>query len=76
MDIQEIPKLSELSIIQRNNIFSALRVKITHHSNRMEGNTLDYGETKKLLEEGITAHNKPFSDHLVIIGFADANENS
>lgn len=70
--MQQIPKLSELSITQRNNIFSVLRVEITHHSNKMEGITLDYGETKKLLEEGITAPNKPLSDHLIIIGFANA----
>ncbi len=38
----------------------------------MEGTTLDYGETKKLLEEGITAPNKPLSDQLVIVGFANA----
>ncbi len=49
--MNKIPKLSELSIIQRNNIFSVLRVEITHHSNKIEGITLDYGETKKLLED-------------------------
>jgi len=67
-----IPKLSELNIIQRNNLFSVLRVEITHHSNKIEGVTLDYGETKKLLEDGITAFNKPLSDHLITLGFANA----
>jgi len=53
-------------------MFSTLRVEITHHSNKIEGTTLSYGETKKLLEDGITAPNKPLSDHLVILGFANA----
>ena len=70
--MKKVPKLSELSITQRNNIFSVLRVEITHHSNKMEGITLEYGETKKLLEEGITAPNKPLSDHLILIGFSNA----
>jgi len=70
--MEVIPKLSELNIVQRNNIFSVLRVEITHHSNKIEGITLDYGETKKLLENGITAYNKPLSDHLITLGFANA----
>jgi len=70
--MKTIPKLSELNIIQRNNLFSVLRVEITHHSNKIEGVTLDYGETKKLLEDGITAYNKPLSDHLITLGFANA----
>lgn len=68
----KIPKLTELSTVDRRELFSYLRVAITHHSNRMEGTTLDYGETKRLLELGETAPNKPLSDHLVILGFADA----
>lgn len=72
MSIYKIPNLSELSIIERNSMFSTLRVEITHHSNKIEGTTLSYGETKKLLEDGITAPNKPLSDHLVILGFANA----
>lgn len=68
----KIPKLSELDIIERNSLFSTLRVEITYHSNKIEGTTLSYGETKKLLEDGITAPNKPLSDHLVILGFANA----
>jgi len=69
--MKELPKLSELNIIERNKIISVLRVEITYHSNRMEGITLDYEETKRLLEEGISA-NKPMSDNLIIIGFARA----
>lgn len=67
-----LSKLSELNITQRNNLFSKLRIEISYHSNKMEGTTLDYGEAKKLLEEGITAPSKPLSDQLIILGFANA----
>ena len=68
----QIPKLTQLSAVERRELFNYLRIAITHHSNRMEGTTLDYGETKRLLELGETAPNKTLSDHLVILGFADA----
>lgn len=68
----DIPKLSDLSTPDRRELFSFLRVAITHHSNKMESTTLNYGETKRLLELGETAPNKPLSDQLVILGFADA----
>lgn len=70
--MNKIPKLSELNTSHRRALFAYLRTAITHHSNAMEGISLTYGETKKLLEEGITAPNKPLSDHLIIMGFANA----
>ncbi|WP_119344728.1 Fic family protein [Facilibium subflavum] len=65
-------KLSQLTTIQKNDLYRNLRVSITHHSNAIEGLTLTYGETKRLLESGITAPNKPLHEQLVIMGFADA----
>ncbi|PMC18232.1 Fic family protein [Oligella urethralis] len=67
-----LPKLSELTSSERRELFAYLRTAITHHSNAMEGVSLTYGETKRLLEEGFTAPNKPLSDHLIILGFANA----
>ncbi|PSM52789.1 cell filamentation protein Fic [Campylobacter blaseri] len=67
-----MPKLSELSLKDRDKLFQKLRVEITHHSNRIEGTTLNYGETKRLLEKGITANGKPLSEQLIILGFASA----
>ncbi|WP_395946289.1 Fic family protein [Caedibacter taeniospiralis] len=64
--------LSELTTIQKNDLYRSLRVSITHHSSAIEGLTLTFGETKKLLESGITAPNKPLHEQLVILGFADA----
>ena len=65
-------KLSELTTIQKNDLYRSLRVSITHHSNAIEGLTLTFGETKRLLESGVTAPNKPLHEQLVILGFADA----
>ena len=65
-------KLNELSLKQREELFRQLRVSITHHSNAMEGTTLSFGETKKLLEHGSTASDKPLHEQLVILGFAKA----
>ena len=65
-------KLSELSLIQREELFRQLRVSITHHSNAIEGSTLSFGETKELLEKGFTASHKPLGEQLVILGFAKA----
>ncbi len=43
-----------------------LRLEWTYHSNAIEGNSLDYGETRALLMHGVTAHGKPLRDHLDI----------
>lgn len=65
-------RLSKLSLIERSELFKALRIAITHHSNAIEGTRLNYGETKLLLEEGISAPNKRLDEQLVILGFAQA----
>ena len=70
--MSNLPKLSKLSASERRELFAYLRTAITHHSNAMEGVSLTYGETKRLLEDGITAPSKPLSDHLVTLGFANA----
>jgi len=67
-----MPKLSELTLKQREELFRQLRISITHHSNAMEGTTLSFGETKELLELGRTAGHKPLGEQLVILGFAKA----
>ena len=64
--------LTNLTLRQKETLFRQLRISITHHSNAMEGTTLSFGETKELLEKGITAGGKPLSEQLVILGFAKA----
>jgi len=65
-------KLSDLTTIQKNDLFNTLRVSITHHSSAIEGISLTFGETKRLLEFGMTAKSKPLHEQLVVIGFASA----
>lgn len=64
--------LSKLSLLEREMLFKTLRISITHHSNAIEGISLNFGETKTLLETGKTANNKPIDEQLVILGFAEA----
>ena len=68
---KKIQKLSELSLKQREILFKTLRITLTHHSNALEGSTLSFGETKMLLEKGVTANGKPISEQLITLGFAD-----
>ncbi|BEG57329.1 hypothetical protein NHP21005_10170 [Helicobacter sp. NHP21005] len=65
-------KLSSLSSLQRENLFTALRVALTHHSNALEGLSLSLEQTHTLLTKGLTAHNKPLHEQLIILGFAKA----
>lgn len=65
-------RLSDLTTIQKNDLFNNLRISITHHSSAIEGISLTFGETKRLLEFGMTAESKPLHDQLVVIGFASA----
>jgi len=64
--------LSALSTKQKELLFRELRLSVTHHSNAIEGTTLSFGETKQLLENGLTAKDKPINEQLVILGFAKA----
>ncbi|MDJ1495019.1 Fic family protein [Cytophagaceae bacterium DM2B3-1] len=48
------------------------RLDWNYHSNAIEGNSLDYGETVAFLMHGLTAKGKPFKDHLDIRGHNDA----
>lgn len=43
-----------------------------YHSNAIEGNSLNFGETKNLLLHGITAAGKPLKDHLDLRGHNQA----
>lgn len=65
-------KLSNLSLRERELLFRELRVSITHHSNAIEGISLTFGETRRLLEKGTTADGKPLSEQLIVLGFAKA----
>lgn len=61
-----LPKATEERIMQK------LRLDWNYHSNAIEGNQLDYGETVAFLMHGITAKGKTLKDHLDIKGHNDA----
>jgi len=46
----------------------------THGSTAIEGNTLTLGETKFVIEEGLTISGKPLKDHQEVMGHARAIE--
>lgn len=48
------------------------RIKNIHHSNAIEGNRLDYGETRMVVEEGLTITGKPLKDSLEAKNLAHA----
>jgi Fic family protein len=47
-------------------------VRLTYHSNAIEGNTLTQSETELVIDKGITIGGKSLSDHLEAIGHRDA----
>ncbi len=49
-------------------IMQKFRLDWNYHSNAIEGNSLDYGETIAFLMEGLTAKGKPLKDHLDLRG--------
>lgn len=61
------------SDIQKS-LLKQLRDLWTHTSTAIEGNTLSLGDTKFILEEGLTVSGKPIKDHQEVIGHARAIE--
>jgi len=53
-------------------LLQQLRDLWTHTSTAIEGNTLSLGDTKFILEEGLTVSGKPLKDHQEVIGHAKA----
>jgi Fic family protein len=68
----EIDALRPLSKEQENRIMQKFRLDWNYHSNAIEGNSLNYGETVAFLMHGITAKGKPFKDYLDIKGHNEA----
>jgi len=52
-------KLSPTALRQINKFF---RIKSIHHSNAIEGNQLNLGETRMVIEQGLTISGKPLKD--------------
>ncbi len=56
----------------QSSLINQLRDIWTHTSTSLEGNTLSLGETKFVIEEGLTISGKPLKDHQEVIGHARA----
>jgi len=59
--------------LQRS-LLNQIRDLWTHTSTALEGNTLSLGETKFVIEEGLTVSGKPLKDHQEVMGHARAIE--
>jgi Fic family protein len=69
---RELDAMRPLAPNIERRVLEKLRLDWNYHSNHLEGNQLDYGETKALLLHGITAQGKPLRDHLEIRGHNEA----
>ncbi len=58
----------------RQSLLNQIRDLWTHTSTALEGNTLTLGETKFVIEEGLTVSGKPLKDHQEVMGHARAIE--
>ncbi len=68
----ELNSLRPIDVEQETRIMQKFRLDWNYHSNHLEGNSLNYGETKALLLFGITAQGKPLKDHFEITGHNEA----
>lgn len=64
----ELDALKPLDPAVEAKIWQKFRLDWNYHSNKLEGNTYSFGETKMLLLKGLTAGGKPIRDHEEISG--------
>ena len=60
--VQEMRKAGKLTDEFLGHIRGYFRIKSIYHSNAIEGNTLDIGETRQVVEQGLTLTGKPLKD--------------
>ncbi len=68
----QIDQSRPLSPEIEDKVMQKLRLEWNYHSNAIEGNRLNYGETVAFLMTGITAKGKSLKDHLDIRGHNEA----
>jgi len=69
MNLQALERLDQDI---RQSLLKQTRDLWTHTSTALEGNTLTLGETKFVIEEGLTVSGKPLKDHQEVMGHARA----
>ena len=67
-----LPFLAGLDADLRQSLLNQIRDAWTHNSTALEGNSLSLGDTKFVIEEGLTVAGKPIKDHEEVIGHAAA----
>lgn len=67
-----IAQYEPLNKAVQSRVFQKIKLDWNYHSNAIEGNQLNYGETVAFLMHGITAKGKTLKDHLDIKGHNDA----
>jgi Fic family protein len=74
MHINDLKAFAGLDPDLRRALLAQVRDLWTHGSTAIEGNTLTLGETKFVIEEGLTVSGKPLKDHQEVMGHARAIE--
>jgi len=69
---EKLDALRPIDVSLEREIWDRFRLDWNYHSNKIEGNSLTYGETKALLLFNITAQGKPLKDHFEITGHNEA----
>ena len=64
--------LAGLDADLRRSLLNQIRDAWTHNSTALEGNSLSLGDTKFVIEEGLTVAGKPVKNHQEVIGHAAA----
>ncbi|MBU52253.1 MAG: hypothetical protein CL920_26460 [Deltaproteobacteria bacterium] len=69
---KQLEELRPIPPDRMRRILQKFRLDWNYHSNSIEGNSLNFGETKTFLLHGLTAKGKPLRDHLDIQGHDEA----
>jgi len=64
--------LKDLNRFEKDEFLKHLKITWTYNSNAIEGNTLSYGDTQFIIENGLTVKGKPLKDHIEVTGHAKA----
>jgi Fic family protein len=68
--LPDLKPLAGLDSDLRRSLLAQVRDLWTHESATLEGNTPTLGETKFVIEEGLTVSGKPLSDHQEVFSHA------
>ena len=68
-DMRKVGKLTQDSL---HHIRKYFRIKNIYHSNAIEGNSLDVGETRQVVEQGLTIAGKPLKDQAEATNLSNA----